>query len=144
MNARTHYLLWAAAGLLMAAAAPADADQPAAKKKCPFAGTYSGTYTFMSGNGDQEGLVTLMTIDDNGNITGESKDTSNDTITKIKGTVLKDSKVADVFEFPTGQKVTAFGTISKTAAGGLTGTLTQRVGTTAVGSIEFDLKPKSK
>ena len=42
------------------------------------------------------------------------------------------------------QGATAFGTFSRTESGGITGTVVQKFGATAVASIEFEVKPKAK
>jgi len=141
MNARAFTLLCVAAVCLLVSLAPAGAAPPE-KKRCPFAGTYAGTYTAMSPAGDQEGEVT-MTVDEDGIVTGESKGATANEKATIKGQILKDNKSSIVFESTT-IRASAFGTFSKTSSGGLTGTMTQRVGTTAVASIEFEMKPKAK
>jgi hypothetical protein len=145
MNVRTLNLCSVAAACILLSLSPVASAFDAKKeekKHSPFAGSYTGTFTFMSQQGEQEGELTI-TIDDGGNVTGEAKNTTSNVSQTIKGTLLKDSKAAIVLESPQ-QKTSAFGTISKTAAGGITGTMTQRLGTTAVGSFEFEIKPKPK
>jgi hypothetical protein len=119
-----------------------EADSAPKKERSPYAGTYTGTYTTLAPAGNQEGEVTL-TVDDDGNVTGESKhDTATATAT-IKGKILKDNKAALVFTWDN-TKANAYGTISKTSTGGVTGTVTQKIGTTVACTIEFELKPKAK
>ena len=43
-----------------------------------------------------------------------------------------------------GTKATAYSTVSKTADGGITGTMIQRIGDRAVFGFEFELHPKGK
>jgi len=142
MNARTFSLLCVAAACLTASLGPTGTAAAPEKKRSPYAGTYTGTYTGITTVGDQEGEVTL-TIDDDGNITGEANNKSINATATIKGQILKDNKSSIVFEFPN-QKYSAFGTFSKTASGGFTGTMAQRSGTTLFGNIEYDLQPKAK
>jgi len=142
MNARTFSLVCAAAACLLASLGLVGTAAPPEKKRSHYAGTYTGTFTAMTTNGDQEGETTL-TIDDEGNVTGESHNKTNNSTTKIKGTILKDNKATIVFEVGDGM-ASAFGTVAKTSTGGITGTMTQRAGTTYTGCIEFDLKPKAK
>jgi hypothetical protein len=142
MNARASWLFCAAVGCLLLSLAPSRTAPPETKRN-PYAGSYSGTYTFMSQGGDQEGEMSF-TVDDDGNVTGETKGNNETNVMKFKGTILKDNKSASVFEYPNGQKSSCFGTIAKTSEGGITGTVTQRMGTNAIGSIEFDVKPKKK
>jgi hypothetical protein len=140
MTVRAFSLLCVAVCLL-GGRALADAPKKEEKKqKSPYAGTYTGTFTFASPQGDQEGEMTL-TIDDDGNVKGEAKNKTIGGDTTIKGTILKENKAVLVLE-SANQKANAFGTISKTEAGGVTGTLTQRVGTQVVGGIEFEANPK--
>jgi hypothetical protein len=107
------------------------------------AGTYTGTFTASNGAGDQEGELTIN-IEQDGKFTGESFNKTQNFKANFKGTILKDNKSIAVFELPGGQKSSCFGTVSKTANGGWTGTLVQRVGTTAIAFVEYEvnLKPK--
>jgi len=114
------------------------------EKKAQFeAGTYTGTYTASTPGGDEEGELTI-TLDENGKFTGESQGKNSNVKAILKGTRLKDNKTITVFELANGQKASCFGTISRTANGGWTGTLIQRIGTTAVACIEYEVGPKSK
>ncbi len=146
MNVRAISRCLLAAACLVVSFGPLHADKPAdkgeKKERCPYAGTYTGTFTFMSQQGDQEGELNL-TVDDNGNVTGDVINKTSNVQQTIKGTILKDNKAASVIE-ANNQKTTAFGTIARTEGGGITGTMTQRLGTTALGSFEFDVKPKAK
>jgi len=143
MNARAFSLFCIAAACLLASSGPVGTAAPPEKKPSPYAGTYTGNFTSSTAAGDQEGEVTL-TIDDDGNITGESNNKSINATATIKGQILKDNKSSIVFEFPGQAKYSAFGTFSKTASGGFTGTMAQRTGTTTFASIEYDLKRKAK
>jgi len=143
MSARAFSLLCVAACLLGSRAFADEPKKEEKKQPSPYAGTYTGTFTFVVPNGaDQEGEMTL-TIDEGGNVKGEATNKTIGGVTKVKGTILKENKAVLVLESDT-QKASAFGTISKTEAGGITGTLTQRVGTTVVGGIEFEANPKKK
>jgi hypothetical protein len=145
MSARALPLLCVTTACLLGSRALADGEpkKEETKKPSPYAGTYSGTFTFVTLNGaDQEGEMTL-TIDEGGNVKGEATNKTIGGVTKVKGTILKENKAVLVLESDN-QKANAFGTISKTEAGGITGTLTQRVGTNVVGGIEFEMNPKKK
>lgn len=143
MNVRTFALFGVAAACLFGSLVPVGAE-PAPKKKerSPYAGTYTGIFTASNASGDQDGEVTL-TIDDDGNVTGDSNNKTNNSTTKIKGKILKDNKATITFDVNNAE-ASAFGTVAKTSANGITGTMTQRNGTTYAGCIEFDLKPKAK
>jgi hypothetical protein len=141
MNARAYCLICLASACLLASLAPPSKAAPE-KKRSPYAGTFSGTFTAMTTAGDVEGEVTL-TVDDDGNVTGESKNKTNNSSAKITGSILKDNKATIVFDGGE-NSASAFGTIAKTSTGGITGTMTQRTGTTYVGCLEFDLKLKAK
>ena len=108
------------------------------RQKSRFAGTYSGKFTTTD---NQEGVVTV-TVDDKGNITGESTNTTLDQTAKLSGTVDDDGRGKIVFEFPTAT-YTASGVSSKTAKGTIIGIMIQRSGMRAMGAIEFELIPKS-
>jgi hypothetical protein len=135
-------LLCIAIACLLATNAQNGAAPAPQKDRSPYVGTYQGTYTSITPGGDQEGEVTL-TVDDEGNIKGEAFNKGINQTATLKGSVNKDSKASIAFEFPS-LTATAYGTIAKTSTGSFTWTLTQRVGTTAFGSLEFDVKPKSK
>jgi hypothetical protein len=136
-------LLCAAAACLLGSRGLAGAEAPKDDKKpSPYAGTYTGTFVASNGAGDQEGDCEI-TIDDKGNVAGESFNKTINMKATIKGTILKNNKEVIVIEFPNA-KSNAYGTISRTDNGGFTGTLIQRSGTTAFSFIEFDMNPKPK
>jgi hypothetical protein len=134
-------LLFFAAGCLLHSRAGAEPPKDE-KKRSPYAGTYTGTFTASNAAGDQEGDAEV-TIDEKGNLTGESFNKTINAKATLKGTILKNNKEVLVIEFPN-DKSNAYGTISPTANGGFTGTLIQRSGTTAFSFIEFDMNPKPK
>jgi hypothetical protein len=141
MNSRPCSLLCVAAACLLLPAGLTKADS-ADKKRSPYAGKYKGIFTAMFANGnDQEGEITV-TVDDDGNSKGESFNKTMNDRAAFKGTILKDNKIATIFQINNGTaQASAFGTISKTSEGGMTGTMVERVGGRMVCAIEFDLKP---
>jgi hypothetical protein len=140
MYARTFSLLCVVA---LFASVGADAPKEGKKKeRSPYAGTYTGTFTACNAAGDQEGEITL-TVDEFGNSKGESFNKTANLKATLKGTLLKDNKAVLVIEFPNG-KSNAYGTISRSANGGVTGTMIQRVGTQVICGIEFELSPKKE
>ena len=122
---------------LEGAEAPKDDKRPS-----PYAGTYTGTFMASNAGGDQEGDCEV-TIDEKGNVVGESFNRTINQKATIKGMILKNNKELIVIEFPNA-KSNAYGTLSRTANGGFTGTLIQRSGTTAFSFIEVDMNPKPK
>jgi hypothetical protein len=139
MNARAFSLIGVAA--LTAALA---AESPKEKKeRSPWAGTYTGTYTASAQGRETQGEITL-TIDGRGKSTGESFNKTDNHKAKLKGAHLKDNKIVLVFEYDDGTRANAYGTVSKTADGGITGTMIQRIGDSAVFGFEFELHPKGK
>jgi hypothetical protein len=146
MNARvlSHYVVAALFGLLLvsptgARQGPAFAGGPRVQvERPPFTGNWTGSWTGLTPGGPQQGTVTI-TVDDEGNITGESLNKTVNQVAPIKGSVNKDGKATIEFEFP-GQHHTAFGTISKTAKGSVIGTMVQKQGNSLVGTIDFELK----
>jgi hypothetical protein len=139
MNVRAFSLLCV---VTLFASLGADAPKEEKKKeRSPYAGTYTGTFTASNSQGDQEGECT-MTVAEDGKVTGEALNKTDNTTVKIKGTNLKDNKIVLVYEFSNGNKANAYGTVSKTADGGVTGTLIERFGTSAQVFVEFELKPK--
>ena len=83
-----------------------------------------------------------MTVDENGKSKGESCAKGSDQKATLKGSHLKNNKAVLVIELPNGTKANGYGTISRLADGGMTGTMIQRIGTQAVAGIEFELHPK--
>jgi hypothetical protein len=141
MNART-FSLTALAAAVLCVGLGADAPKEEKKKeRSPWAGEYTGTYTASNPQGDQEGDITLS-IDENGNSTGESQAKGNDQKAILKGKHLKNNKAVIVIEMPDGSKANGYGTVSRLADGGITGTMIQRFGTQVVGGLEFELHPK--
>lgn len=115
-----------------------------ADEKSPFAGSYSGKFTFKSANPrfeSGEGTVTLLTIATDGKVSGKfaaPKGESGD----FSGSVDEDGALKYTIEFPT-QTYVVKGIVVKTKKGTLKGTLTQYVGKDQpVGTIEFDLAAK--
>ena len=155
MNARALFLLCVAAACLVGSSGFAFDETPKKEekkkeepkkeeKKAQFeAGTFTGTFTASNAGGDQEGELTIN-IDENGKFTGESFNKTANFKVNFKGTILKDNKSIAVFELPGEQKSSCFGTVSKTANGGWTGTLIQRVGTNAIAFLEYEVNPKPK
>jgi hypothetical protein len=155
MNVRALSLLCVAAACLIGSHGFAFDEPPkkeASKKEEPKkeenktkyeAGTYTGTFTASNGAGDQEGELTIN-IEADGKFTGESFNKTANFKVNFKGTILKDNKSIAVFDLGGGQKSSCFGTVSKTASGGWTGTLVQRVGTTAIAFLEYEVNPKAK
>ena len=143
MNLRSYRFVFAflLVGLLLLIRPAAAKD---VRPRSPFAGTWAGTYTAMMPNNTQEGEITA-TVDDQGNVKGEVWNKTVNQNATLKGTVNEDGKIKIVFEFPNqNQPATADGTVARTRKGWLTGTMTQRFGMQATGSIEFDVKPKLK
>ncbi len=141
MNARCLFAL--CVGMLsLAVLTPLTRSAPlpeAKKTRSPFAGSWSGTYTFLSPAGEQEG-ESKMTVDDEGNIKGEAFNKTIGQNATFKGTVDKDGRESIEISFP-GQTYTADGTVAKTSKGTVIGTLVQKSGGTFMGMIEFEKKP---
>jgi hypothetical protein len=83
-----------------------------------------------------------MTVDNDANIKGESVNKTINQTATAKGSINNEGKATVDFEFPD-QSASEYGTIVKTSKGLITGTMTQRPGRFATGSIEFALKPKA-
>ncbi len=116
----------------------------AAEDKSPFAGSYSGKFTFKSSNPrfeSGEGTVTLLAIAADGKVTGKfapPKGESGD----FSGSVDEDGAIQYTIQFPN-QTYVVKGLVVKTKKGTLKGMATQYVGKDQpVGSIEFDLSSK--
>jgi len=116
----------------------------AAEDKSPFAGSYTGKFTFKSSNPrfeSGEGTVTLFTIAGDGKVSGKfapPRGESGD----FSGSVDEDGAIKYTIEFPN-QIYVVKGIVVKTKKGTLKGTATQYVGKDQpVGTIEFDLPPK--
>jgi len=141
MNARTFPLTTLAAAVLCVGLG---ADAPKEEKKTersPWAGEYTGTYAGSSPAGEEEGEI-ILTIDENGNSSGESCAKGSDQKHILKGKHLKNNKAVIVIELPDGTKSNGYGTVSHLPDGGITGTMIQRVGTQVVAGFEFELHPK--
>ena len=115
-----------------------------ADEKSPFAGAYSGKFTFKSSDPrfeSGEGTVTLFSIAADGKVTGKfapPRGESGD----LNGSVDEDGAIKYTIEFPN-QIYVVKGIVVKTKKGTLKGTATQYVGKDQpVGTIEFDLPPK--
>ena len=139
MNRHWQTSRFIAAFILTLAASAAVADE-----KSPFAGAYSGKFTFKSSNPrfeSGEGTVTLLTIAADGKVSGKfapPRGESGD----FSGSVDEDGAIKYTIEFPN-QIYVVKGIVVKTKKGTLKGTATQYVGKDQpVGTIEFDLPPK--
>lgn len=126
---------------LAALASPAAADEDIS----PFAGRYSGAYTFKSTNplfpNLQRGKLTLA-IAASGKVTGTAENLSLGRKATIKGTVDEDGALEVSVEF-SDQTYTLKGTVTKTKRGRLKGTLSQYFGRDKpVGTLELDLPRK--
>ncbi len=137
---RTWQILGHVAGILLALMTVANAVED----KSPFAGSYSGKFTFKSSNPRFEsgdGTVTLLTIAADGKVSGKfapPRGESGD----FNGSVDEDGAIQYTIQFPH-QTYVVKGLVVKTKKGTLKGIATQYVGKDEpVGSIEFDLQPK--
>jgi hypothetical protein len=138
MNARAVTLSSVAALCVAMLVLPAGARPGPQADRFNFTGSWSGTWTSQTPGGGQEGDVSL-TVDDKGNVTGESFNKSANQTATIKGSINKDGKSSIDFEFP-GQTYTAFGTIAKTSKGTVIGTMVQKQGHKLIGTIDFEVK----
>ncbi len=145
MNLRARPLACAGAVFLVLVAGPVSGAPVTQTKKSvnPFAGKWSGTWTGLTPGGQQEGEVTL-TVDEEGNMKGESFNQTVRQTAIINGTFEKDGRHTIEINFPNAT-YTASGTVSKTSKGTVIGTLTQKAGDRVMGSIQFEIRPvKSK
>jgi hypothetical protein len=101
-----------------------------------YGGTFAGTVNGMVDNGTLTG-----TVASDGSLTGMSHSNAANADGTVTGTISTAGVVASTFVYP-GATYTASGTISKTSAGHLIGTLTEFSGTTAIGSFTIDLGPQ--
>jgi hypothetical protein len=112
------------------------------KKRSPFAGKYSGAWTFKSSNvayaDKQLGTLTLS-VTPGGKVTGTLVNRTYDLKSDVKGTVSAAGELALTFEL-SGLSYTLKGTVKRTGRGGLKGALDQ-AGSKGypVGTIELDL-----
>lgn len=110
----------------------------------PFAGIFSGPYTFRSTDSrftDQQGMMTL-TISAEGQVGARLLNTTINMAGDGTGTVTEDGDFRLTAEF-TNQVYTLKGTMVKTKSGRLKGTLIQYWGSQRpVGSVEFDMTPR--
>jgi hypothetical protein len=138
MTTRIHVFGTALLGMIILISPSAAND---GKARSRFAGTYTGKYVAHTPNGeDQEGTATT-TVDEKGNISGESTNTTVNQTAKISGTIDEDGRIKMVYEFPNAT-FTATGTVSRTAKGTIIGTLIEWSGTRTMGCIEFESTPK--
>ena len=127
---------------LIALAGPAVAQD---KEQSPFAGKYSGEWTFKSSNAlfpnNQRGNITLS-VAASGRVTGTLENTTFGSKAVVKGFVDEDGGLDVTYEFPD-QSYTLKGTVNKTKQGGLRGTVGAYSGKdNPVGTVELDLPPK--
>jgi hypothetical protein len=116
----------------------------AAEDKSPFAGSYTGKFTFKSSNPrfeSGEGTVTLFTIAADGKVSGKFAPPRGEP-GDFSGSVDEDGTIKYTIEFPN-QIYVVKGIVVMTKKGTLKGTATQYIGKDQpVGNIEFDLPRK--
>jgi hypothetical protein len=106
----------------------------------PYAGNYSGPYTAKSSDyGEQSGRLTLSS-DSSGRVKGKFQNRTSGRTADITGSVTDDGDIQLVLEWPDAT-FTIKGTVVKTRAGHLKGTLNQYQGKQVVAVIEIDLLP---
>jgi hypothetical protein len=109
----------------------------------PHQGTYSGAYAFRSTNAGLENQVgtVVVTIADTGKVTARFANNSVGALGTATGVIDEDGDLECVAQL-LNQVYSLEGTVVKTKAGNLKGTVTQYRGEKeAVGVIEFDLPP---
>ncbi len=147
-------LSWKLAGALLLGTiiAGCGGGSGSAASRSAFAGTWSGPYngstTFAQGiTGTQTGVLSA-TIGNDGKFTGGLQDTSPGAVPNaaqpMSGTVNSSGVVtANLVTGSANVTYTITGTVAKTAAGHLTGTLTENLNGSNIGSISVDLAPAS-
>lgn len=115
------------------------------KERSPFAGKYSGEWTFKSSNAlfpnNQRGKLTLS-IAASGRVTGTLENTTFGKKADVKGFTDEDGGLDVTVEY-SDQGYQLKGTVNKTKRGNLKGTVGQYFGKdNPVGTIELDLPPK--
>jgi hypothetical protein len=134
----------AAAALVFACALLVQAESGTGQEKppSPFAGDYNGPYNSIGMHRNYRGNngIYAITIDANGNIGGNTKSNTTGDITKLRGSIEPDGKTVIVVKFPS-QTYTMKGTLTKTSAGNIRGTLVQYTQGEAVARDEIDLRP---
>lgn len=127
---------------LVALTSPAAAR---AEGRSPYAGKFSGEWTFKSTNALfpnlQRGKMSL-TISAGGRVTGSLENLTFSKKAAVKGFVDEDGGLEVTFEF-SDQTYTLKGTVNKTKRGALKGTVSQYFGKDKpVGTIELSLPPR--
>jgi hypothetical protein len=105
-----------------------------------FTGKYGGTFSGTVNGVADTGTLT-ETIASDGSLTGISHSNAANADATVTGTISTAGVVASTFVYPSAT-YTASGTVSKTSAGHLIGTLTEFSGATAIGSFTIDLSPQ--
>jgi hypothetical protein len=105
----------------------------------PYAGQYSGPYTFISDTlGDQKGKGTIAIADD-GKVTGNVENETLGIKGKLSGSVTDDGDVTLVLDWGT-NTFEIKGTAAKNRSSHLTGTLNQYSGKKVVGVVRMNLQ----
>ena len=142
MHPRLASIALVVAGTFLILAEPGAGQQKPTRS--PFAGEYSGpflTKSLRKGSQDNDKGTYTITVAVDGKVTGNTLSSITKARTSVTGTVDPEGKVIFTIKYGS-QEYMMKGTVTKTTAGALKGSLLQYSGREAIAQDDIELRPK--